>query len=127
MSPEYLKDVMGGEDTVDLFNRSLELTRKARALKLWLTFQTHGLRRDCCGACKPGWTSRCEHKRWCRRSRTRGELVTPAKLGILTFARRGAGAQDRERLVAQLSRRKARLRSQSAAHPWGVLSCACAR
>jgi hypothetical protein len=31
------------------------------------------------------------------------ELVTPAKLGILTFARRGAGPQDHERLVAQLT------------------------
>jgi hypothetical protein len=31
------------------------------------------------------------------------ELVTPAKLGILTFARRGAGPQDHERLVSQLT------------------------
>ena len=31
------------------------------------------------------------------------ELVTPAKLGILTFARCGAGPQDHERLVAQLT------------------------
>lgn len=41
MYPEYLKDVAGG--AVEMQNRSLELTRRSRAVKLWLTFRSYGL------------------------------------------------------------------------------------
>ncbi|HET7902056.1 MAG TPA: aminotransferase class I/II-fold pyridoxal phosphate-dependent enzyme [Candidatus Nanopelagicales bacterium] len=41
MHPEYLTDTQGG--VVDLHNRGLELTRHARAAKLWLTLRTYGL------------------------------------------------------------------------------------
>ncbi len=41
MHPEYLTDAQGGP--VDLHNRGLELTRHARAAKLWLTLRTYGL------------------------------------------------------------------------------------
>jgi len=41
MHPEYLTDTQGGP--VDLHNRGLELTRHARAAKLWLTLRTYGL------------------------------------------------------------------------------------
>ena len=37
MTPDYLADVTGA-DEVDLRDRGLELTRRARGLKLWLTF-----------------------------------------------------------------------------------------
>ena len=45
MTPEYLLDVRGVTDEVDFRNRSLELSRRSRALKLWLTFHTYGLAR----------------------------------------------------------------------------------
>ena len=102
MSPEYLKDVMGGEDTVDLFNRSLELTRKTRALKLWLTFKTHGLTRIAAGI-QAGMDIAVRAQAMVQAQPEIWELVTPAKLGILTFARRGAGPRDHERLVSQLT------------------------
>ena len=102
MSPEYLKDVMGSEDRVDLFNRSLELSRKTRALKLWLTFKTHGLRRIA-AAIQAGMDIALQAQAMVQAQASTWELVTPAKLGILTFARRGAGPQDHARLVAQLT------------------------
>ena len=45
MTPEYLLDVAGIVAEVDFRNRSLELSRRSRALKLWLTFHTYGLER----------------------------------------------------------------------------------
>lgn len=103
MSPEYLKDVMSGaEDEVDLFNRSLELSRKTRALKLWLTFQTHG-RDRIAAAIQAGLDCARRAEAMIRAQPEVWELVTPAKLGIVTFARRGAGAADHARLVADLT------------------------
>ncbi len=102
MSPEYLKDVMGGEDEVDLFNRSLELSRKTRALKLWLTFKTHGLTRIA-AAVQAGIEIAERAEAMVRAEPEAWELVTKAKLGIVTFARVGAGAKDHARLVANLT------------------------
>ena len=102
MSPEYLKDVMGGEDKVDLFNRSLELSRKTRALKLWLTFQTHG-RDKIAAAIQAGMDCAARAQAMVQAQPQVWELVTPAKLGIVTFARIGAGGGDHARLVAQLT------------------------
>ena len=102
MSPEYLKDVMGGENEVDLFNRSLELSRKTRALKLWLTFKTHGLTRIS-AAVQAGIEIAERAEAMVRAEPEVWELVTKAKLGIVTFARVGAGAKDHARLVANLT------------------------
>jgi len=120
MSPEYLKDVMGGEDTVDLFNRSLELTRKTRALKLWLTFKTHGLTCIAAGI-QAGMDIAVRAQDMVQAQPEVWELVTPAKLGILTFARRGAGPQDHERLVAQLTQEGWATLSSTAIHGRTVL------
>ncbi len=45
MTPEYLLDVAAIIAEVDFRNRSLELSRRSRALKIWLTFHTYGLER----------------------------------------------------------------------------------
>ena len=45
MTPEYLLDVAAIVAEVDFRNRSLELSRRSRALKIWLTFHTYGLER----------------------------------------------------------------------------------
>ena len=86
MNPEYLRDVHGVGDEVDLRNRGPELTRRGRGLKLWLTFMTHGTDRirdaiqggiDTARYAQsrldhdPGWS-----------------VVTPAQLGVVTFVRR---------------------------------------
>jgi aromatic-L-amino-acid decarboxylase len=102
MNPEYLKDVMGGEERVDLFNRSLELSRKTRALKLWLTFKTHGFAKISASilagielAERAQAMIEAQPQVW--------ELASGAKLGIVTFVRRGAGSGDHARLVGQLT------------------------
>ncbi len=102
MNPEYLKDVMGGEDEVDLFNRSLELSRKTRALKLWLTFKTHGADKIA-AAIQAGIEIAERAQAMVQAQPETWELVTAAKLGIVTFARVGAGGRDHTRLVAQLT------------------------
>jgi glutamate/tyrosine decarboxylase-like PLP-dependent enzyme len=88
----YLRDVTGGE--VNFRDRSLQLTRGGRALKLWLSVRVFGLAafRDAVArgialaahaesvlAARPGW-----------------EVVTPAQLGIVCFRRDGDdGLQSR--------------------------------
>ncbi|MBV9195655.1 MAG: aminotransferase class I/II-fold pyridoxal phosphate-dependent enzyme [Solirubrobacterales bacterium] len=102
MTPEYLADTRAGHGEVDFRNRTLELTRRARALKLWLTFRTygaHGIRAA---------IARClelaEHAERLLRADSRWEVVTPAQLAIVTFARRGAAAGEHAARVAALAR-----------------------
>ena len=42
VSPEYLKDIDGGEYTTNNYDLGIELTRPARGIKLWLTLQVLG-------------------------------------------------------------------------------------
>ncbi len=101
MRPEYLADVRALDAEVHFGDRSLELTRRSRALKLWLMFKVYGARRIADGVKRgielaeltqqllerdPGW-----------------EVVTPAQLGIVTFTRRGWSAEDHAEHVATLS------------------------
>ncbi len=98
MNPEYLKDVMGQEDQVDLFNRSLELTRKARALKMWMTFKTHGAARIA-KAIERGIELAEIAQALIEKKGSPWELVTPAQIGIVTFARRGAKPGEHAAMV----------------------------
>ncbi len=101
MDPEYLRDVRGAGDEVDLRNRTLELTRRSRALKLWLTLRVHGadqLRR----AAARG-IALAEHAEELLRTDPRWEVVTPAQLGVVTFALRGANASDHAARAAALA------------------------
>lgn len=101
MDPEYLVDTLAGDGEVDFRNRSLELSRRARALKLWLAFRTYGAGRmreaiargiDLAG-----------HAERLVRDDDRWELVTPAQLGIVTFALAGAPAREHARRAAALT------------------------
>jgi len=87
MSPEYLKDTMGGDNEVDFFNRSLELSRKTRALKMWMTFKTHGLARIA-AAIERGIELAEIAQKLIEKDSATWELVTPAQIGIVTFAKR---------------------------------------
>jgi glutamate/tyrosine decarboxylase-like PLP-dependent enzyme len=90
MNPEYLKDVLASESgEVDFRNRSAELTRRSRAIKLWLTFRTYGLQRIQAGI-QRGIELAETAERIVREGAPTWELVTPAQLGIVTFALRGA-------------------------------------
>ena len=102
MYPEYLKDVMAREDEVDLFNRSLELTRRGRALKLWMTFRTYGTRRIV-EAIDHG-IALAEVAQALIEADPAWELVTPAQIGIVTFALRGGDAARHAEMVGDITR-----------------------
>jgi aromatic-L-amino-acid/L-tryptophan decarboxylase len=102
MTPEYLKDVMGKEDEVDMFNRSLELTRRARALKLWLTFKTHGTAKIV-KAIERGIELAETAQAMIEKDSENWELVTPAQIGIVTFARKGAKDGEHAAMVNHIT------------------------
>jgi len=102
MNPEYLKDVRGKDDQVDFHNRSLELSRRSRAAKLWLTFKTHGAE-NISRAIERGIEIAEMAQRLIEKDTATWELVTPAQIGIVTFARRGASAEDHSRMVNSIT------------------------
>jgi glutamate/tyrosine decarboxylase-like PLP-dependent enzyme len=93
MNPEYLRDVLAtAEEEVDLRNRGLELSRRARAVKLWLTFKTHGTRAiaDAIGRC----IELAERVQSALQDDPYFEVVTPAQLAVVTFAARGLSSAE---------------------------------
>jgi aromatic-L-amino-acid/L-tryptophan decarboxylase len=103
MNPEYLKDVQASSSAeVDFRNRSLELTRRSRAIKLWLTFRVYGADRI-----RPGIERGIElaqiAERFVREMPDIYDLVTPAQLGIVTFAGRGATKAQHDRAAQSLT------------------------
>jgi len=81
MDAEYLADISRG--TVNLYNRGLELTRRSRAFKLWLTFQTYG--RETLARAIARCMALAEFAQWTIELNSLFQVVTPAQLGILTF------------------------------------------
>lgn len=93
MNPEYLRDVQttaSGE--ADLRNRGLELTRRARAAKLWLTFKAHGAPAlaEAIGGC----IALAESVQSVLEADPYWEVVTPAQLGVITFTARGLSSAE---------------------------------
>jgi glutamate/tyrosine decarboxylase-like PLP-dependent enzyme len=101
MNPEYLADIVAGTDEVDLRNRSLELSRRGRAVKLWLTFRTYGSER-LADAIEAGLRN-AERAQQLLEEDEAWEVVTPAQLGIVTFARRGADDDAHVQAAAELT------------------------
>ncbi len=90
MNPEYLRDVSASaEHEVDLRNRGLELSRRARAIKLWLTLAGHGSRQI--GAAIERSIRLAETVERRLAADPAWEVVTPAQLGVITFADRRLG------------------------------------
>jgi aromatic-L-amino-acid/L-tryptophan decarboxylase len=88
LSGIYLRDVAGGE--VNFRDRSVQLTRGSRALKLWLSIQVFGLAafRE---AVARG-IALAEHAEAVLRARAGWEVVSPAQLAIVCFRRDGDDA-----------------------------------
>jgi aromatic-L-amino-acid/L-tryptophan decarboxylase len=93
LSGVYLRDTMGEE--VNFRDRSVQLTRTSRALKLWLSLRVFGVAafRE---AIAHG-IALAEHAEATLRARPGWEVVTPARLAIVCFARDGV---DQTRLAA---------------------------
>jgi glutamate/tyrosine decarboxylase-like PLP-dependent enzyme len=84
MRPEYLADVRLGHAEVNFGDRSLELTRRSRALKLWLMLKVYGAARLRDAIERS--IRLAEHAQRLVESDPYWEVVTPAQLGIVTFA-----------------------------------------
>ena len=89
MHPEYLKDVQATTGAVNFGNRSLELTRRSRALKLWMSLRTYGAARFR-EAVSAGIRTAEMAEQMLRADPATWEVVTPAQIGIVCFAFRGA-------------------------------------
>lgn len=101
MRPEYLADVRQGQGEVNFGDRSPELTRRSRALKLWLMFRTYGAERLSSAIARG--IALAEHAQRRLESGQGWEVVTPAQLGIVTFTRTGWSEADHAERVAALS------------------------
>lgn len=84
--PDYLQDTELGMEHVNFGNRGLQLTRRFRALKIWMSLQIHGkeaLADAIAGGIALG------HQAEALVQRTRHlEVLTPSSLGILCFRAR---------------------------------------
>jgi glutamate/tyrosine decarboxylase-like PLP-dependent enzyme len=95
MTPEYLADTVADAGEVDFRDRTLELSRRARGLKLWLSFRMYGAR--AMRAAIERGIALAEHAEAVLRADARWEVVTPAQLGIVTFALRDAAEGEHAR------------------------------
>jgi len=85
MSPEYLKDVQATTGAVNFGNRSLELTRRSRAVKLWMSLRTYGAERFR-QAVQRGIELAEFAENYLRQNPAIWEVVTPAQIGVVCFA-----------------------------------------
>jgi len=90
MAPEYLRDVLGSGDEVNFRDRGPQLTRGARAVKLWLSLKAFGAAAFRAGIERG--MALAEHAQAALEAAPGWEIVTPAQLGIVTFAREGGDA-----------------------------------
>jgi len=88
-------------EVVDLRNRSLELTRRPRALKLWMTCRTYGA--DRLGQPVERGLVLAERAEQLLREDPMWEVITPAQLVVVTGAAVGATSQHHRAAAAALT------------------------
>jgi glutamate/tyrosine decarboxylase-like PLP-dependent enzyme len=79
----FLRDAAAGTDEVNFADRGIQLTRGFRALKLWMSFKTYGV-----GAFRDAvahGVALAEYAERLLRADPDWEVVTPARLGLVTF------------------------------------------
>jgi hypothetical protein len=105
ISPDYLKELQAGEQEVNFSDRSLQLTRISRALKLWVSLKYFGIDAFRAAIDRSLDLAQLAERRVAE-SRDL-ELLLPASLGVTCFRRRFEGVEDEEelaRLNAQLAK-----------------------
>ncbi|HEX5182564.1 MAG TPA: aminotransferase class I/II-fold pyridoxal phosphate-dependent enzyme [Allosphingosinicella sp.] len=93
--PEYLRDTERGLEEVNFGNEGVQLTRSARALKLWMSLQTFGLAAFR-NAIARGIRLAELAEEALRREAGDWAIVTPAQLAVVTFRYRAAGMAEAE-------------------------------
>ena len=102
MNPEYLKDVQAQNNEVDFRSRSLELSRRSRAVKIWMCFRTYGLERIR-EAIGKGIKLAEFAQSYLQQNSDTWEIVTPAQIGIICFALKDIPAEEQNRRVKALT------------------------
>lgn len=92
LKADYLRDADPEGDAVNFWDLGPELTRPARALKLWLTLQVMGL--DAVGAAIGHGFGLAEAAERVLRATPGWTVVTPAQLAIVTFRYAPDGLSD---------------------------------
>ena len=92
MTPDYLQDSVAGDEEVNLSDRGVQLTRSARAFKVWLSLQYFGVAAFSTAIDRSLDLARhaCDRVR----SSDELELLAAPSLGIVCFRRRFAGCDD---------------------------------
>jgi len=103
--PEYLWDAQADADQINYWDLGGELTRPARAMKLWLTLQVLGSQ-----AVGDAIARGCQLAQWAEdelHGRSNWEVVSPAQLAILTFRMTypGMSSEAADALNRAISRR----------------------
>ena len=96
--PEYLHDVRPGEEEVNFADRGEQLTRYARALKVWLTVSYYGT--DSIAAALDGCFDLAAHAERLVRAERSLEVLSSAQFGILCFRAHPPGITDAAALDA---------------------------
>jgi L-2,4-diaminobutyrate decarboxylase len=82
-SSEFMRDIMMGDDTLNLFNYGVELTRPARHMRLWFSMQVLGL--ETFGQMIDYGFVLAEAAEDELRKSSHWEITSPATLGIVAF------------------------------------------
>lgn len=92
--PEYLKDVELGEEEVNFGNYGIQLSRKFRALKLWLSLKTFGLEEFKTSISKGISLAKVAEQETARYQDI--EVITGAQIGIINFRFRPKGFSEQQ-------------------------------
>ena len=98
MTPDYLKDAMVAAGEVNFADRGLQLSRMARAFKIWTSIRYFGL--DAFRAAIDRALDLALAAQRHIEASDHMELLLPAHLGIVCFRRRFPGVDDEARLEA---------------------------
>lgn len=100
ITAEYLRDVHRPSEEVHFCDRGVQLTRSFRSLKVWLTFQIFGV--DAIQRAVERGFELAEYAEQRLRSMPEFELVTPAKMAVVTFRLKGLPERAYEQAVARM-------------------------
>lgn len=98
MTPDYLKDAVVADGEVNFADRGLQLSRMARAFKIWTSIRYFGL--DAFRATINRALDLALEAQRVIEASEHFELLLPTHLGIVCFRRRFAGVDDETRLDA---------------------------
>lgn len=99
MYPEYLADLRGSH--VDLHNRGIELSRRSRALKLWVSMRAYGM--DTLGLAIDRGIALAEYAQRVIEADPSLEIVCPARFGVVNFAAIGKGNAEHSAAAAEIT------------------------